>query len=212
MHVHKILVILNYKQDFIYLLCRSKNVSVYLGYRGHPFFSRNEASSKIYYSNNINIHEDYEYLGDGKYLNNIALIQISTPVTPSSTIRPGELITKDEATLLAGTFLNITGWFSYIDTNLKVAVVKLRSQDACEFLFGRQFLKNQEMCINWNCTNPLDYVGNPVSLNSKIIGYQVKTPPCLCTSDCTQGDVFLSFIPFLDWISEQMDRATPSDA
>lgn len=94
---------------------------------------------------------------------------------------------------------------------MKVDLVKFRNQDACEFLFGRQFLKSQEMCLKSNSADPLDFLGDPVSLNNKIIGYQTTLPSCEPTYNCTQEYVFLSFIPFLDWISEHMKLARSSN-
>lgn len=186
----------------------AEDVKVYLGSQGCPHHdSHNSAPNTQEYhvnSNNIFIHEDFDKIKDSHYLNNIAIIKLADPVIINDFVRPGKLISRQETHLLEGRFANISGWLVSKNEDIKYAKIQLRNQDTCNYLFGNQFLRSQELCVEWLTKTRLNLLGNAVTVEDTIIGFQTSTPPCAVSSlTCTRNDMVLNLVPFLDWISHK---------
>lgn len=186
------------------------SATIYLGFQGYPYYKshHSETHTQIVSSSQIIVHEDFGKPGkENHYINNVAIVKLSSPAKLSDKIQPGKFISRQEAQMLEGKLVSITGWLLSKDTNMKTTTVVLRNQDTCRYLFGSQFLSGQEICVRWPIKTRLNLLGNAVTLGKKIIGFQSLTPECIrSTSNCTSNDVVFNLMPYLNWLALKMDK------
>lgn len=183
------------------------NIKVYVGFLSHPSHYPRTVSAEgiqIYESAKIYVHEDFEKISGDSAYNDLALVKLSQPVTVTSKVRPGKIMSKNDFELLKAKLVNISGWSDNGDINRKFSSGRLLDQDRCTQFFGSSFLSNQELCLVISVRNELDLVGNLVSIGDKIVGFRVRDRGCLVDAPaCRRTAIVLNLVHFLDWISEK---------
>lgn len=186
------------------------SASVYLGYQRFHIFHYPEESTQIIFTTSIIIHEEFKE-NNKHYLNNIALVKLSTPARPSNKIQLAKLISRQEAQMLEGKFVNLTGWFWGKDTNMKTATVELTNPDTCRNLFGSEILSSEEFCMKWPTQTRLDNVGNAVTVGNKVIGFLSKRYECVsANSMCGVHDTIVNLSPYIQWLADKMNKPIES--
>ncbi|XP_030764565.1 uncharacterized protein LOC115888845 [Sitophilus oryzae] len=190
----------------------SSEAIVYLGFRKHPYNDRSQEDSagKFYVTRNITVHEDFIKIGNKQFINNVAVLKLPEPVKLSSEIYPIELIPKEESLGILGHNANVSGWWSSDQTNVKYCPVQLQSQDTCFHYYGSSFVKDQEFCLKWSVKKRLNLMGNPTTIEGKLLGFQTHTPKCVkAHPTCTGSNVIVNLLPFLNWIYRTTDVKEP---
>ncbi|XP_076274314.1 brachyurin-like isoform X1 [Rhynchophorus ferrugineus] len=181
----------------------SEMVTVYLGFLGHPLFEkyRNEGQGQIITSKKIIIHSRYMNISD-KYINNVAIIVLSHPVQLSSSVQPIDLSSVPP---LPGLHPNISGWVAGDDSRLKYNSLILHDVDTCIYLYGTEFLQTQELCYEEYPSSGLNLVGNPITINNKLIGLLTFSENCVKhQSYCSDFFLIINLFPFITWIHTQI--------
>ncbi|XP_076260588.1 uncharacterized protein LOC143196625 isoform X1 [Rhynchophorus ferrugineus] len=178
----------------------SKEVKVFLGFYGYPYEQRNwnEPQAQICKSKQIIIHDSFIKLSPTKYINNVAIAVLIQPARLTSAVQPIALSTEAP---LPGSYLNVSGWTAKNNHKLRYCRASILNTDTCSYQFGSELLPSQEFCLQWYTSTRLNLIGNIITANGQLVGFQSFTPKCLkTTKTCTGNDVITNILPFVRWI------------
>ncbi|KAF7267978.1 hypothetical protein GWI33_018844 [Rhynchophorus ferrugineus] len=181
----------------------SELATVYLGFQGDPYYEINtrERQGQIIRSKDIIIHSHFKNIS-GKYINNVAIVVLGHPVELSSSVQPIDLSTVLPS---PGSFANISGWRPKEEVKLQYLSVRLHDVDTCLYLYGTALLQTQELCYEEYPSSGLNLVGNPLTINKKLIGLLTFNAMCVNTSFyCNNFHISINLFPFITWINTQI--------
>ncbi|KAL1514112.1 hypothetical protein ABEB36_003428 [Hypothenemus hampei] len=196
-----------------YVLCPAScvngskwDIKISLGNQEDPFFLSNPVQNftDTYNAKDIIVHEKFLKLSNSVYLNNIALLRLTTITTFKENIQPGLLFSKLENHLIGEDLVNVTGWSTTTVLNLSVAETTLLNPDTCAYLYGDDFFQYQETCLEWKTHDyHLNLSGNIVSVQGRILGFLIRAPCTEHDLDCKNHYKVIKISSFLDWISRK---------
>ncbi|XP_076256828.1 brachyurin-like [Rhynchophorus ferrugineus] len=187
----------------------SEEATVYLGFYAYPLYekNRNEEQGQIIESKEIIIHDNYMKISS-KYFQDVAIVVLSKSAKISLYVQPIDISTETPA---LGAYARFSGWKANEDNNLQYYPVRLYATDICIFLYGSAFLRSQELCVETLTTSSLDLVGNPLSVNNKLVGLLSHDIDCMSyVTNCLTNTIIINVSQFFTWISEQIGNEISS--
>ncbi|XP_076256826.1 brachyurin-like [Rhynchophorus ferrugineus] len=176
---------------------------VYLGFYGYPYYedNRNEEQGQIIQSKEIIIHDNYMQISN-KQFQDVAIVVLSKPAEITLYVQPIDLSTETPS---LGAYAKLSGWNAREDNNLQYYPVELYDTDICIYIYGSAFLQSQLLCFQKLTTASLDLVGNPLSVNNKLVGLVTNNINCMSyITDCITDNIVINLTQFLPWIHQQI--------
>ncbi|KAF7284685.1 hypothetical protein GWI33_021698 [Rhynchophorus ferrugineus] len=182
----------------------SEEATVYLGFYAYPYYekNRNEEQGQIIQSKEIIIHDNYMKISN-KYFQDVAIVVLSQPAEITLYVQPIDLSTEKPA---LGTYAKLSGWKTKEDNNLQYYPLRQYDTDICFYLYGSAFLQSQEFCYQKLTNLSLDLVGNPLSVNNKLVGLLTYNINCMSyITTCITDNIIINLSQFVPWVHEQIE-------